>query len=1128
MAITNHERVGKALELLKTGLGPFVGREIKAAISANSISMDKVRSFAEDPILGKKPIEEWDAAGLLKLMGDTWNDVFRKTLGYSERSLVSEIRDWRNKWAHQQPFSSDDVYRALDSVGRLLTAVSAPQADEVEKVKMELLRVRFDEQARSEKRKSSSIALESGVTGSLKPWREVVMPHDDVASGRYQQAEFAADLWQVHLDEGTPEYRDPVEFFRRTYLTASLKEMLTKAVQRLSPLAQSGGGDPVVQLQTNFGGGKTHSMLALYHLFSGIKPTELAGVDAILSAAGTATVPTVRRVVLVGLRISPSTPSVKADGTVVRTLWGELAYQLGGRKAYARVATDDEKATSPGDVLRELFNEYGPCLILIDEWVTYARQLHDQSDLPGGSFETQFTFAQLLTESAKLAKNCLLVISLPASDTSGSPHTHSSDVEVGGTRGREALDRLRNVVGRVESSWRPASAEEGFEIVRRRLFQPLSDPAQFKQRDVVARAFADFYRNNQAEFPTDTRDAGYEQRIKAAYPIHPEIFDRLYTDWSTLVKFQRTRGVLRLMAAVIHSLWEKGDRNPLILPAFVAIDDARVQSELTRYLSDNWVPVIEKDVDGANSLPLKLDSELPNLGKFSACRRVARAIYMGSAPTTAAAHKGIEDRRVKLGCVMPGESPAVFGDALRRMASAATYLYNDGPHYWYSTQPTVTKLAEDRAEQLKRDQDKVVEELDRRLKKDLASTGDFSRIHPMPASAADVPDDMEARLVVLGSAHAYSKEAGNAAEVAAKAILETRGHSPRLYRNTLVFLAADKTRLQDLDEAVRKYLAWQSILADEAQLGLTTHQKTQVTQQITAADSTATARLPETWQWLLVPVQHTPQAPITWDALRLSGTDPLAVRASRKLRPDHLLVSFAGCMLRLELDKIPLWRGDHVAVKQLVEDFARYLYLPRLKDSRVLLHAITDGVNLLTWSQDSFGIADAFDESAGRYKGLRGGRVVNLSDPHSTDLVVKPEVASRQMDAERQEPERGGAGTGSAAGAGSGAGVGAGAGSGGDSGAGGTGGTGGTPPASTKPKRFHGSVSLDADRVGRDAGKIAEEVISHLVGLVGANVTVTLEIAAEVPGGAPDNVVRTVTENARTLKFVPGSGFEKE
>lgn len=1113
MAITNHERVGKALELLRAGLGPFVKREITAAIAAKTLSVQNVRGFLDDPNLANKGIEDYDAAALLKLMWETWNEVFRRILGHSERSLVSEIREWRNKWAHQSPITGDDAYRALDSTGRLLSAVSAPQADEVEKLKMELLRVRFDEQARGEKRKSAGTAIESAATGNLKPWREVVMPHEDVASGRYQQAEFAADLWQVHLGEGSPEYKNPVEFFRRTYLTESLRGMLVGAVRRLTV----GGGDPVVQLQTNFGGGKTHSMLALYHLFSGATTTELPGIDAVMQEAGATRLPTARRVVLVGNKISPETPSIKPDGTKVYTLWGELAWQLGGKPAYSRLQADDEKATSPGDVLRELFNEYGPCLILVDEWVAYARQLHDQSDLRGGGFETQFTFAQVLTESAKLAKNCLLVISLPASDTSGSPHTQADDVEVGGTRGREALDRLRNVVGRVESSWRPASAEEGFEIVRRRLFQPLIDAAQFKDRDVVARAFADFYRTQQAEFPAECREADYEKRIKAAYPIHPEVFDRLYTDWSTLVKFQRTRGVLRLMAAVIHSLWEKGDRNPLIMPGNISIDDARVQSELTRYLSDNWVPVIEKDVDGPNSLPLKLDSELPNLGKFSACRRVARAIYMGSAPTAAAAHKGIEDRRVKLGCVMPGESPAVFGDALRRMAGAATYLYQDGSNYWYSTQPTVTKLAEDRAEQYRREPDKVVQELEQRLRKNLLNTGDFSRVHSIVKSGADVPDDLDARLVVLGVAHPYSKEANSAAEVAAKGILESFGKSPRSYRNTLVFLAADKTRLQDLDEAARKFLAWQSILAEQSTLNLTPFQVKQAETQKTAADGAVTARLPETYQWLLVPVQATPQDAVSWEALRLSGTDPLAVRASKKLRTDELyLTSFAPTRLKMELDRVPLWRGQHVAIKQLAEDFAKYLYLPRLKDSSVLLRAISEGVSLLTWAQEGFGLADSFDEAAQRYKGLRAGNAVMLSDAHAIDLVVKPEVASRQMAIDRaaaaaqSDPTVVPATPGGIAGGKAEPTV--------------------VPPgpqAVAKPKRFHGTATLDATRVGRDASRIADEVIAHLSGLVGAKVTVTIEVQAEIPAGVPDNIVRTVTENSRTLKF-SSQGFEVE
>ena len=1004
MAITNHERVGKALDLLKAGLGPFVDREVKGALESRRLDAFKLRDYSEDRVLANKPTSQWDVAALLKLMWETWNDVFRTILGRAERSLVSEIREHRNKWAHQESFSSDDAYRALDSVGRLLAAVSAPQSEELERLKMELLRVRFDEQARGERRRQAGVAIESAASAGLKPWREIVTPHKDVASGRYQQAEFAADLWQVHLGEGTDEYRDPVEFFRRTYLTESLKGLLVGAIHRLA----GRGGDPVVQLQTNFGGGKTHSMLALYHLFSGAAPGELAGIDTVLQEAQATELGMARRVVLVGNKISPGNPVTKEDGTVVRTLWGELAWQLGGRKAFARIAADDENATNPGDALRELFNEYGPCLVLIDEWVAYARQLHDQSDLPAGSFETQFSFAQALTESAKLASHCLLVISLPASDTSGSPHTRADDVEVGGQRGREALDRLRNVVGRIESSWRPASAEEGFEIVRRRLFEPFSDPVQFKDRDVVARSFAELYRIQHQEFPPECRDVGYEKRIKAAYPIHPEIFDRLYTDWSTLVKFQRTRGVLRLMAAVIHSLWEKGDRNALILPANVAIDDPRVQFELTRYLADNWVPVLEKDVDGPSSLPLRLDGEVPNLGKFAASRRVARAIYLGSAPTADAAQRGIEDRRVKLGCVMPGESPAVFGDALRRLAGAATYLYQDGPRYWYSTQPTVTKLAEDRAEQLKRDPDKVVQELGVRLRTDLRSTGEFNRVHPLPQSGQDVPDDRDARLVVLGTDTPYSKERGNPAENAAKAILESRGSVPRIYRNTLVFLAVDKTRLQDLDEAVRRYLAWQSVLEEREPLDLSPHQVRQAEIQKEAAASAVTARLPEAYQWLLVPGQTRPDAPVEWLAMRLSGQGPLAARAGRKLKGDELLVTgFAATRLRMELDRVPLWRGDDVAVKQIVEDFARYLYLPRIADPSVLLQSMNDGVALLTWEHDAFGLADSFDDEAKRYRGLRGGQVVSLSDADAPDLLVKPDVARRQLDAEKPQPAGG-------------------------------------------------------------------------------------------------------------------------
>ena len=499
------------------------------------------------------------------------------------------------------------------------------------------------------------------------------------------------------------------------------------------------------------------------------------------------------------------------------------------------------------------------------------------------AFETQFTFAQALTESVKLTGNCLLVISLPASDTSdsSSPHTGADDAEVGGIRGRSALERLRNVLGRVDSPWRPASAEESFEIVRRRLFEPLAGTDAYKQRDVTVRGFAELYRTQQVEFPADCRTMDYQRRIQAAYPIHPEIFDRLYTDWSALAGFQRTRGVLRLMAAVIHSLWESGDRNPLILPSTIPIDDQRVQNELTRYLPENWTPVIEKDVDGHSALPLRIDAETPNLGKLSAARRVARTVYIGSAPTSAAAHRGIDDTRVKLGCVMPGETPAIFGDALRRLAAAATYLYQDSARVWYATQPTVTKLAEDRAELMRGQPDDVAAELEKRLKVDLNAAGDFERIHLLPLSGADVPDDLDARLVVLSAEQPYSREADNAAEAAAKEILEMRGNTPRLYRNTLVFLAVDGVRWQDLDEALRRYLAWESIVRDKVELNLDPHQARQAETQRSAASDTVTARLPEAYHWLLVPEQSNPQSAMSWNAIRLTASGGLAERASK-------------------------------------------------------------------------------------------------------------------------------------------------------------------------------------------------------------------------------------------------------
>ncbi|MFN8205252.1 MAG: Swt1 family HEPN domain-containing protein [Solirubrobacteraceae bacterium] len=1098
MATTNHERVGRALALLSAGLAPFAEREFEAAYGPTWL--DEVQQ--NDRSAGGLPqrVSTTDVQFLLKAVWNEWNTVFRKVLGQGERTLVSELRDIRNRWAHQEPFSSDDAYRALDSTHRLLTAVSAAkEAEAVDKAKQELLRARYEEQARRTHRKAAAVApVEGKPAPGLRPWREIVMPHPDVASGRYQEAEFAADLHQVWRGAATDEYNDPVQFFRRTFLTEGLRELLVNAARRLS----REGGDPLVELQTNFGGGKTHSLIALYHLAGGTAAADLAGVDAVLKEVGVASVEA-QRAVLVGQMIGAGQVHEKPDGTKVQTLWGELAWQLGGKDAYDHIADADRTGTSPGSALVDLFQAYTPCLILIDEWVAYARQLYGIDGLPAGSFDAQFTFAQALAEAARAVPGVLLVVSIPA-----------SDIEVGGEGGQQALQRLKNVVGRMESPWRPASADEGFEIVRRRLFEEVpADKAT--ERDAVVRAFADLYRHQTAEFPSPCREGEYERRIAGAYPIHPELFDRLYNEWSTLDKFQRTRGVLRLMAAVIHELWERQDASLLIMPGSVPIDAAPVASELTRYLEEGWSPVIERDVDGANSLSLRLDRENPNLGRYSATRRVARAIYMGSAPIQRSANRGIDDRSIKLGCVQPGEAPATFGDALRRLTDQATYLYVDGQRYWYAKQATVARLANDRAESHFSESD-ADEEIARRLREvGRRDRGEFRAVHPVPSGPADVPDDPEARLVILGPEYPHSSKTDDSpARDMAGRLLDSRGSGDRRFRNTLVFLAPDRSRLEELRDATRQWLAWKSIDEEREQLNLDNWGIRQVETKRQQFDEVILARLGETWQWLIAPSQPAddPTGPVRWEETRLSGPEALPVRASRRLASEEGLISeYSGVRLRMDLDRIPLWPGDanHVPVSQLWETYAKYLYLPRLRDSAALVEAIRNGISALTWQTDTFAYAAAFDADKDRYLGLVAGQQAEVVLDASA-VIVKPAVAAAQLDAEAKTggdtPANGdGGGT-----------------RGGDGGGNGDGDGGET---ATDPRRFYGRVTLEPVRLLRDVGQISEALIAHLNRLDGSNVRITVEIEADASDGFPEDLRRTVSENARTLKF-ESSEFE--
>lgn len=384
---------------------------------------------------------------------------------------------------------------------------------------------------------------------TLKPWREIAVPHPDVLDGSYQQSEFAADITAVRTGKAGREYGDAAAFFERTFITEGMRLFLIQVAQRLS----GKGGEPVIQLQTAFGGGKTHTMLAVYHLATRTCALgELAGIPALIDEAGLMDAPHARVVVLDGTAHAPNQPW-KYGKQSVRTLWGELAWQLGGEEGFALVKESDASGTSPGkEVLRTLLERYAPCVVLMDELVVYIRQFHDSQPLSGGTYDSNLSFIQSLTEAAKLVPNAVVLASLPDSNS-----------QAGGPRGLAVLQTLEAVFNRVQALWKTVGKEEAFEIVRRRLFEPIRDA---KARDAACREFANAYLEEGNKLPAETQESRYFDRLVQAYPIHPEVFDRLYEDWSAIPGFQRTRGVLKLMAKIIFRLWKNDNKDFMILP----------------------------------------------------------------------------------------------------------------------------------------------------------------------------------------------------------------------------------------------------------------------------------------------------------------------------------------------------------------------------------------------------------------------------------------------------------------------------------------------------------------------------------------------------------------------------------
>jgi predicted AAA+ superfamily ATPase len=1036
-------------------------------------------------------------------MIDNWQSCFKDTFKQKTRTDVSKALDGRNAVSHtSSEILAADAISYLTAIRGVAEAISA-------KTVIDGVRPLIDDQIKAAakamgvapeiavKKLSEPVApqLELGDGKYVwKPWRDVAPPHPDVMAARFVEAEFAADLSTVARGEGADTYRDPREFFRITFVTGGLRKVLESAIERLA----GKGGDPVIGLQTSFGGGKTHTMLGLFHLANAKSPETLPGLADIFKDVSVTTLPRHSSpVVFVGTAAGANQPITIEGARTVRSLWGLIAVKLGGWKAYEKIRASDEARTNPGsEALIPILKEAAPCLILLDEVVAYAR------NLDGIPYDGFISFLQSLTEAAKAVPGVLVVGSLP-----------ESGAEVGNQRGREALLSLEKVFGRVQSAWTPAQGTETFEIIRRRLFQEL-DAEGVKARDQAVKAFVSYYKNNTGDFPTEVRDRAYEPQLIAAYPVHPDLFRILQTDWSALEKFQKTRGLLKMMAQIVYRLWRDGHNAPMILPGDVPLTDDKVRTNVLLPIVEGYDAVIAKEVAGDVSKPAQIEARSPSVGKNKAVTRAATALFMATSPH-GSTNRGMEIARLRMACAVPGEQPSQFSEALRRLGENAAYLYSAGENYWFSPIASLNQEAEDRAKAFSAAE--VEAEIITLIRAEEKHRGmGFLRVHGAPDDPLGVEDAYEAALVLLPpSAWQRGRDPDTPAMKLAADIVEHRGPGQRRNRNRLAFLAPDQAALEDIQNVVRKRLAWASIVRDaRGLLQLPPAQEDDAKKKLAEQETAAVNAVRRGWKHLILPQEVQPGSanvargfdlePVALTN-RANDPEPLAQLAWKKCEADGLIVSRLGV---LDNDLKKVWQASqpHVAVRQLRDWFVQYPYLSKLRDPQVLAKAITEA---LARADANYAIADRFDDAKGEYVGLQVGRLVEIN-LNSEMVLVRCEVAEAHLAKQGTQVMAGGSGV---AGQGPlvaqqqprGAAV----------------------TAPLRPRRFYAKVTLDPNRPTPLVSNIAQSILSELDRVRGTTITLTLDIHAETGQGFPEDVESVVRDNATSLR-ITDFGFEGE
>jgi len=756
-----------------------------------------------------------------------------------------------------------------------------------------------------------------------KPWWNVAVPHRDIREGRLDEAVFAAKLGDVVRGRGPLEYRDPETFFRKTYLTPGLERLCAVVVSRLS----GGTGDAFIQLRTPFGGGKTHALIALYHLFKHKDASDLDVAKTILQNqllqdSRIDVIPRAKVAAFVG---------TEADPIRGLTPWGEIAKQLG---SYPLLEEHDQKKVAPGkDILIKLLEKNKPVLILIDELLEYAVKAAgvNLKEITGaeGTLKGQLlSFLQELSEAITSVDKCAVIATLP-----------SSALEHYDEAAEQVLTQLQKISGRVEAIYTPVEGEQVYEVIRKRLFDDIGDEAVHRK---VADEYFEIYRQLGEEIPPEYREEEYKRKIVKAYPFHPEVIDKLYERWSTFSTFQRTRGVLRFLAEVVGDLYKREHPSPLIQPAYVNLANATIRMELVKHIGSQFEGVIASDIIEPNGVAPRIDKEMGSeYAKFKVATGLATAIFFNSF-SGSAERAGITVQRLRVAFLREGIPFPIVGDAIKRLDDELYFLHSDKSLYYFLSRANLNRIIIDKEEAVR--EEDIEEEIKNRIQKIAGSEFD---VIVWPRSPSDIGESKKLRLVVLHPDLSYGSRK---TDEFANELLKKTSTGFRTYQNTLLLLAADPSEHEALKKNARRLLALAAIkgspdlmksFSEEDKLSL--HGKDGRSGKLGDADSAVSVKAMMAYRYVVKGYDDGVKA---FDmGIPTIGEKPnLSLRVKSYLKDQELLLERVSPRVIMER---ALEKGEEgKPYGELWEAFLKYTHLPILDSEQTLRNAIREGLGL--------------------------------------------------------------------------------------------------------------------------------------------------------------------------------------